>query len=502
MKAASFCLVMGALSLLVTGWQAPAETTDGCEAKGDPIDISIGPFDPVLASCDPDEYAWRLFAVLNSPHDPSSGFGEPGEVVWERWANGRLLFGEGEPPSWDDAVNRSMRMNRSRQQQIADGLVREFELEAACRGETSVFREGPRNATQPQVAPLSREEACRQLEEMREFGFSSTDDGVDPAHGFEEVRLNRAAWEHILENKLYLKKVQEALFYCGKYPPFPLKAKVIKANWIRLDLENPAPEGLDRASYHTVEMGGAHYGLVALSIATRDLPRWHWSTFEHADNEIFWPGRNTKLENSQHFAGWVIPSRDSYSCRGSNSLSCNQFPDQDLLDQLSFDRKVEGGTAPVPVSVSASKKWEHYRLRGTQIDWVDDQGNPTRLVNSKIEGGFDQKSMSCMTCHALAATDSPRPANFDQSFCEDPIQAASAAAGSGIQGDVDERVRIRPFRGLNEARRAIGSVGVPDASRFVLDERLCRPEGDELTDCRPTGKYHQLSFLWILTRAK
>ena len=49
-------------------------------------------------------------------------------------------------------------------------------------------------------------------------------------------------------------------------------------------------------------------------------------------------------------------------------------------------------------------KWQYYRLRGTQVDFVDSTGNATRLVNSKIEGTFHQNFMFCITCHALAAT--------------------------------------------------------------------------------------------------
>ena len=50
-------------------------------------------------------------------------------------------------------------------------------------------------------------------------------------------------------------------------------------------------------------------------------------------------------------------------------------------------------------------KWENYRLRGTQVDFVTSIGAPTVLANSQIESGFQQRS-SCITCHALAFMDS------------------------------------------------------------------------------------------------
>ncbi|MCC5666992.1 hypothetical protein LC653_24645 [Nostoc sp. CHAB 5784] len=46
-------------------------------------------------------------------------------------------------------------------------------------------------------------------------------------------------------------------------------------------------------------------------------------------------------------------------------------------------------------------EWKNYRLKGTQINFVDSAGNPTLLGNSVTEEGFVQTS-SCITCHARA----------------------------------------------------------------------------------------------------
>jgi hypothetical protein len=46
--------------------------------------------------------------------------------------------------------------------------------------------------------------------------------------------------------------------------------------------------------------------------------------------------------------------------------------------------------------------WEHYRLKGAQIDFTDSTGRPTILGNSVTEAGFVATS-SCITCHAKAS---------------------------------------------------------------------------------------------------
>jgi hypothetical protein len=44
--------------------------------------------------------------------------------------------------------------------------------------------------------------------------------------------------------------------------------------------------------------------------------------------------------------------------------------------------------------------WENYRLGGTQTDFVEPTGSPTRLSDHYVEFGFQRSS--CITCHANA----------------------------------------------------------------------------------------------------
>lgn len=189
----------------------------------------------------------------------------------------------------------------------------------------------------------------------------------------ETVKLNQLTYDYIRDNRLYSLDEQERLARAGvRDLEFPLGSKEIKAYWVNIT-------EADKPRYHWVETQKdgvtTIHGLSALHIMSKENPTWFWSTFEHVDNENIWPSVYPEA-----FRGWVVPSRDSEACPEDN-LSCNQIPKGYGLE----------GT-----------KWENYRLRGTQIDWVDNRGNPTILTNSQIEGRQDQESMSCLTCHALA----------------------------------------------------------------------------------------------------
>ncbi len=200
-------------------------------------------------------------------------------------------------------------------------------------------------------------------------------DGPFSTNADEEVRLNKSTYDFIRDNRLYSLDEQERLAKAGvKMLVFPLNAKEVKAHWVLI-------EEKDKPRYHWAEIiheGKTEiWGMVGFHIITRDMPRWFWSTFEHVDNETRWPAKYPEAGGFRRMGGSFL---GYVSCPPEN-LACNKFP-------KGFD--LEG------------TKWENYRLRGTQIDWVDHQGNPTVLPNSKVEGGFDQKTMSCITCHALA----------------------------------------------------------------------------------------------------
>lgn len=57
--------------------------------------------------------------------------------------------------------------------------------------------------------------------------------------------------------------------------------------------------------------------------------------------------------------------------------------------------------SPIPTGLGlGGTKWANYRLRGTQVDFINSIGRPVILSNSQIERGFLRSS--CIRCHADA----------------------------------------------------------------------------------------------------
>jgi hypothetical protein len=191
-----------------------------------------------------------------------------------------------------------------------------------------------------------------------------------------EVRINKATYGYIRENKLYNMEEQKKLATSGMLNlVFPPAAKEIKAHWRPID-------EADKRRYHWSEVVARNgekqvWGLTALHISTKDLPNWFWATFEHIDNK-----KPRLLPNDDRpNEGWQFPSVDRFSCAQ---------PPHDC-DSVPKNFGIEG------------TKWENYRLRGTQTDFVRSTGEPTKLANSQIESGHQDSS--CITCHAYAARD-------------------------------------------------------------------------------------------------
>jgi hypothetical protein len=300
----------------------------------------VEPQDTAQALFDRDHYAWRLFVALNWPAnvaqkapDPSKAFGSEGSVVWETWRNARNTASDtvyrtdgADPGPWLSGP-----LQVARDLTNVDRIPRKQALMLAMR---MILQDRP--------APAFDEGAL----------------------GFDEVRMNKQAYEFIREQTLYNLDGQITTIRSGAQISFPLTAKEIKAQWRRI---NEA----DKPRYHWAEVtapGGAReaWGLIGLHIITKDLPNWFWATFEHVDNKSLGPG-------------WQLPSVDRFACPAAPH-DCNEAPKNVGLE----------GT-----------KWANYRLRGAQVDFIDSTGAATRLANSTIE--LDQIHSSCMTCHSLAA---------------------------------------------------------------------------------------------------
>lgn len=268
-------------------------------------------------------------------------------------------------------------------------------------------------------------------------------------HQTDEVRLNRATYDYVRDNGLYSVDGQQRFFYSRTKVDFPVAAMEIKAVW------RPISED-QKPRYHWAVMTDAQsgstflYGLTTLHITSKALPNWHWSTFEHVDNPF---------RQGIHDEGWLNPSRDSAACPPVQ-LDCNGLPKGLGLE----------GT-----------RWENYRLRGSQIDYVDDVGRPVILGNSELETGF-QTTASCMTCHGRATIgpniNGPASFEFGSDFKDHPLAPPTAA-------------RLPVFKQMPGGRFESFN-GAPTPDQFLLPDRLASEP----------RTYLPLDFVWSMMRAQ
>lgn len=239
------------------------------------------PPDPVLATTQSDEYAWRLLIALNWPADergrpdPAAPLGSDRTVVWQTWLNAADVFLEtgGDPGPWSE-----------RRQPLP--LERRFE--------TISRKERPnlRHIVGGIMVPLA--------------------DPVAAARRLTEIRFNRPSFEFIRAGGLYNVEGQLRAYETGHALSFPYGACQVKAKW------RPITAG-ERSRYYTMQLTLADgtqrlYGLTALHVASKALPNWFWATFEQVDNP-------TLRDNE----GWQLPSRDRFAC-ANESADCNRAP--------------------------------------------------------------------------------------------------------------------------------------------------------------------------------
>jgi hypothetical protein len=341
-----------------------------------------------------DEFAWRLLIALLWPADARTGLGDPDAAL-----------GAARPCVWERWAN-SADVYRD------DGADPGSWSEAVAPPKTSLHRF--------QAEELARLPNVRHIVAGR---MQALRDPLEHSPRLVEIRMNEIAYDYVRKRGLYNLEGQIATVAAGVPIEFPTGAIEVKANW-RVIAPSDAPR------YHTL---GVHlasgetrlYGLTALNIAAKESPRWFWASFEHVDNATRAGGE-----------GWLLPSRDRYAC-GRAASDCDRAPAGIGLDQ---------------------NHWRHYRLRGTQIRYLDDAGTPERLGNSELEAGL-QESASCMTCHSRAAL--------------------------SVSDGVPRRLEVL----AGPARR--GYVGAPDPAWFAALG----------VDGRPL-EFRSLDFVWSLAQAK
>jgi hypothetical protein len=282
------------------------------------------------------------------------------------------------------------------------------------------------DGTEPK-AWLDKDFGLRSPQNFQQFSIKARlpDISSDSTFGLEEVVLNKATFDYVVNNKLYNINGQLAFYLTDQVMKFPTASMELKVKWRKI-----ADTDYEKARYHwqyitTIfgkKVSKDLYGLVSIHITSKVLANWFWATFEHIDN------RGQKHPGDD---GWLLPSRDKFAC-SLPPYDCEQ--------------------APVNIGLEGTK-WEYFLLRGTQTDYYDENGKASLLANSNVERGF-QLSSSCITCHSLA---SMGPIDFKDSSMHrvDFLPASPLLKFRGFEGSI--------FGGK-------GYVGAPDTALFRLKD--------------------------------
>jgi hypothetical protein len=301
----------------------------------------------------PDQVAWCLFLYVNTAATSAGN----NNALFETWASDGDTFSQS--PAWPDP-------NAISKEQLRQPVLPHFRLTlgAAPRGEMTPF-----------VLP---------------FGPTQCKDNPPgtPCVG-EEVRRNRATFEYIVTNKLY---TRDGLKAFDQTITLPTDSIEVKANWVpvsqlALFLNNDGAKP-DPSLYHvnTVMEAGqpTQYALVAMHVISKMVPNWTWATFEHVNN----PGRCDTLGCVNNFG--AVPALTPAAAPNGKQNS------------LYADCTKTAALTKLFVGVKIDLAFMNYCLKGTQTDFTDSTGAPTRVGNSVTEGGFVETA-SCMGCHGRAA---------------------------------------------------------------------------------------------------
>lgn len=284
---------------------------------------------------------------------------------------------------------------------------------------------------------------------------------------------------------------------------FPSDSIMIKSNWMNAELLERIGEkyGWDSAhgghSYIAKEMkqelslrekdkdgkdivydcSGKHY-LMAFHISSKDIPNWVWTTFEHVNL----PGRCdiTGCNDSWGYASsdpdipdgaadnYVRPKvrvEKAFSDRRGDIFRRDQiYAAEQARPQLTNVFEALGigtGSKAGDHPAAQDPAWLNYRLKGSQVEYVDATGRPTFLGNSVTEAGFIDGS-SCMTCHARAGAD-----KFGPSFLARGTGGQPQRKPAGVRG-LPLGVFLNDLSDFGYARSAFGA---PDPNWFYGSTR-------------------------------
>ncbi len=197
----------------------------------------------------------------------------------------------------------------------------------------------------------------------------------------EEVRRNRATFDYIVNNDLWNREGLIKAYASDEKIEFPAKAIEVKADWV------PIRES-EKPNYHwNYTQDGTLVGMRAMHVISKELPNWFWASFEWVDNL----GRCDDIGCVDNFGvtPHVVQPNDTTNLK---------YPPGQLTPEL------EQLFAAYGLTGEWGEQFKNYRLKGTQINFIDVTGSPILLGNSITEQGSVLGS-SCITCHAQARID-------------------------------------------------------------------------------------------------
>ncbi|MFL9883164.1 hypothetical protein PQR66_09020 [Paraburkholderia agricolaris] len=257
----------------------------------------------------------------------------------------------------------------------ADGRGRQRSLFETWASDHDTFNRHPQWPGEP--SGMHPHAAVLQAEEARRMDAAPGAHPLVSAQSLEEVRRNRSTFDFIVNNGLYTQEGLAAAFAAGKPIVFPLDSIEVKGDWIPAD-----SPGVDATRYHiTVGTDGKRYALASMHITTKLIPNWTWATFEHEDNA----GRCDYIGCHDSF-GATLPQVAPFSALGQRYPACLKSP----------------ALRAVFAKAGLDQAWQHYCLKGSQMDFTDSTGQPILLGNTIPEKGM-VNTASCMTCHSRAA---------------------------------------------------------------------------------------------------
>ncbi|GLQ82765.1 hypothetical protein GCM10007881_62880 [Mesorhizobium huakuii] len=317
-----------------------------------------------------DMIAWEEFVQVVAP----SGNQNVQKVEFETWASDEDIY-EKSPAQWPTVDAPKVLQVSALGASRAEGMAKFVFIVGNCSP--------PGGLTRPKDAPVAAGS-----------GF--------PASGCigEEVRRNWASFQYIVSNGLDSRSGLKRAFASNFKVDLPSDAIEFKGDWASVDdvakwLSIDRGKVEDNYYINTVYDGKSkvEFALLSFHISTKQIKNWVWSDFEGSLN----PGRCD-----------VIGCRDSFGAEKPLVVP-NKAPWQSY-----------GGcekTKPVLAMFENSgigAVWQRYCLKGTQVTFTDDSGNPTLLGNSVIEpldAAVPMNRSSCISCHGYASFNANGGAN-------------------------------------------------------------------------------------------